>query len=331
MTSITYIIPTYNNLKLIKRCISSLVNQLGNKDKIIIIDDGSTDGTYEYLTSKYRTNKSIVILKQDNQGSGAARNLGIKYAKTEYIWFIDSDDYLVANAVKSVRRYLSKNSCDILYFNYFLKDTNETVKEKKLLLKYMDKEELMISSHFPWNKIFKTELFEEVRFPDKKIRFQDHATIPRLIDKAENIKYIDQPLYVYDISHDGNISKKNKYYNHMYISTNYLVNYFRGHGKSQQYLELILINTFIFNRIYFFRSIKEKYNEFLEIDKYLKDNAPEWKRSPFLEMKFWKRYKSEDKYIIIKIILGRLFSVSPKVTFTILYPFLFIKNVLRKK
>ena len=83
------IIPTYNRLGLLSRTLASIRNQRFNDYEIIVIDDGSTDRTWEYLSS---VDHSIKAFRQDNQGAGPARNLGASKARGRYFAFLDSDD-----------------------------------------------------------------------------------------------------------------------------------------------------------------------------------------------------------------------------------------------
>ena len=87
--SISVIIPVYNRCILIERAIKSVVGQTISPDEIIVIDDGSTDGTDEIIKNSY---PDIILLKQENGGVGCARNNGIKNAKGTWIALLDSDD-----------------------------------------------------------------------------------------------------------------------------------------------------------------------------------------------------------------------------------------------
>ena len=99
------IIPTFNNGDLIKKCIDSiLLNKL--KKEIIIIDDGSTDDTAKICKRYQKKNSSIKYIRQRNQGVSAARNKGVKIAKGDFIFFLDSDDYVSNNFLEIVDKYL---------------------------------------------------------------------------------------------------------------------------------------------------------------------------------------------------------------------------------
>ena len=102
----SFIIPSFNNGNLIEKCINSiLLNKL--KKEIIIIDDGSTDNTPEICKRYQKKNSSIKYIRQKNQGVAAARNKGVEIAKGDFIFFLDSDDYISNNFLEIVNKYLN--------------------------------------------------------------------------------------------------------------------------------------------------------------------------------------------------------------------------------
>lgn len=98
---LSIIIPTFNNWTTIGDCIENVLSQTKVNSEIICIDDGSTDNTAEIVEDFARKDSIIRLIKQNNQGSGAARNVGIKAAKGEYIAFMDADDYYPSNDILS--------------------------------------------------------------------------------------------------------------------------------------------------------------------------------------------------------------------------------------
>lgn len=118
---ISIIIPAYNVEKLISTCLRSVLNQDLSPEEyeVIIIDDGSTDNTYEVIKSYIKDAKNIFLFKQKNQRQGAARNNALKKASGEYIWFVDSDDYIVENSLKGLYAKAKKMDLDILFFTSY--------------------------------------------------------------------------------------------------------------------------------------------------------------------------------------------------------------------
>lgn len=113
---ISVIIPVYNTEKYLKECIDSILNQTLDLYEIIIVNDGSTDGSLKLINEYGERYSNIQIISQDNCGLGAARNLGLKMAEGEYVYFIDSDDILEKNALEYCYNLLSQNKLDMLVF-----------------------------------------------------------------------------------------------------------------------------------------------------------------------------------------------------------------------
>lgn len=122
---LSVILPTYNRKYCVSRMIDSVLMQSFRDFELIIIDDGSNDGTKEMLEEKYY-DKRIKIVYQENGGVSSARNLGISLAKGEYITFVDSDDYLLDGFFEDIYENLKDCQYEILvYGGYILKDHNQ--------------------------------------------------------------------------------------------------------------------------------------------------------------------------------------------------------------
>lgn len=94
MIKASIILPVYNVEKYLPRCLDSLLNQTLNELEFICIDDGSTDKSLDILRRYARKDSRFIIVTQENQGSGVARNKGLQLAKGKYIAFLDPDDWI---------------------------------------------------------------------------------------------------------------------------------------------------------------------------------------------------------------------------------------------
>lgn len=126
---LTVIIPAYNCDKTIKKCVGSITS-FDKKIKIIIINDGSTDSTYDICNKLAANNKNIRIISTENFGVSHARNVGIDACVTDYLIFLDSDDMLVLNNLKSTLENFDE-SIDVLKFSFIMKNK----KEKKIIFR----------------------------------------------------------------------------------------------------------------------------------------------------------------------------------------------------
>lgn len=131
--NITVIVPVYNVENYLIQCLDSVVKQSVPFDEVILINDGSSDNSLtickEYV-SKY---KYFKLIDQKNQGLSIARNRGIKYALSEYIMFLDSDDYLSLDTVKILKKNLLEFSYDAVFFDANIICEKEIYSTKKNL------------------------------------------------------------------------------------------------------------------------------------------------------------------------------------------------------
>ncbi len=116
---VSIIIPVYNVEKYLKECLNSVVNQTLKEIEIICVDDGSTDNSLSILEEYAKKDNRINLLKQENSGAGAARNKGLDSARGEYIYFLDSDDFLELNAIEILYNQIAKNQADICFFKFY--------------------------------------------------------------------------------------------------------------------------------------------------------------------------------------------------------------------
>ncbi len=116
-TTISIIIPVYNVEKYLGQCLESVVNQKDPFDEVILVNDGSTDNSQEICERYTSANSYFKLINQKNKGPSAARNLGMKYAASKYIMFLDSDDYLRVDTVEVLRNKLSVTEQDAILFD----------------------------------------------------------------------------------------------------------------------------------------------------------------------------------------------------------------------
>ena len=104
--SVSVIIPVFNRLKLIPRSMNSVINQTYPVNEIIVVDDGSTDGTYDMIKENF---PQTILIYQENRGVSSARNIGIQTANSKWIAFLDSDDEWLPNKIEEQISFFIKN------------------------------------------------------------------------------------------------------------------------------------------------------------------------------------------------------------------------------
>lgn len=215
MTNITIIIPVYNQIKYIKKCLNALIKQSMDGIEIILVDDGSTDGSQKICDDYSKKYSFIKTIHQPNLGVAAARNIGIKNASGKWISWIDSDDLVSSNYVKFLKSF-SRSDFDIVIFGYrIFSDSLPSVGNvEKKSIKEISKNEVMKNlsnvnfGNFLWNKLFKKELFTNISFPNGKV-YEDIATTFRLLDKAAKIGISSEKIYFYRQNNESIVHQHN--------------------------------------------------------------------------------------------------------------------------
>jgi glycosyltransferase involved in cell wall biosynthesis len=192
------------------KCLDSLVGQnLPDEEfEIIVVNDGSKDGTLKIANSYAHSYENIKVIDKKNAGVGAARNSGLDYAKGEYIYFLDPDDYLAKNVLKELVSILDENKLDILSFKSknvyddFCQES-EKVKIPSVPLKVTDGIDYIASRRYAneiWWYIIKRDFITEtgVRFIEGKW-MEDAILTAELFCQAKRIAHIPEDVHRYRI------------------------------------------------------------------------------------------------------------------------------------
>lgn len=218
---ISIIIPVYKVQEYLERCILSIIQQTYKNLEIILIDDGSPDNCGEICDKYKEQDKRIKVIHKQNEGVSVARNIGIDLATGEYLFFVDSDDYLGENIIDRLYKNLTKYNADISMCNYIrVSDYNTKVSNNEENIKMYSniqaleklyKDTFTFHEDYsvfiaPWNKLYKKSMFDNIRYPIGKF-YEDGATIYKVLYKANNIVYSDSVLYYY-YQRSGSTSRK---------------------------------------------------------------------------------------------------------------------------
>lgn len=128
---LTIIIPVYNVEQYVEKCIRSCAEQnlASDQYEIIVVNDGSTDNSLEIATNVSEEYPNVSVYSQENKGLSGARNTGVKLAKGDYIWFIDSDDWIEPDCLKRLYDLCSENQLDLLHFQRFVVETDQSKRQ----------------------------------------------------------------------------------------------------------------------------------------------------------------------------------------------------------
>lgn len=199
---VSIIVPVYNVDSYLKQCLDSVLNQTYKNIEILVVDDGSTDNSGKICDSYYIDSR-VRVFHQSNAGVSAARNFALDHVKGEYIFFIDSDDFVHPDFIFHPLKALTENNADMVIFGHVEVKQNGAQlysPPESLGLNTLDIKERIVSDdikNYPCNKAFHRNLWNNMRFPQG--RFEDLSIIPHVTSKATNIISLNEPLYYYRI------------------------------------------------------------------------------------------------------------------------------------
>lgn len=169
---VSVIVPAYNIEKYIGRCLDSILQQFHKKIEIIVVDDGSTDGTW-YVIERYATEYQCIIpIHKENGGVSSARLVGLERASGEYIGFVDGDDYVEPEMYSRLLNNAEKYDADISHCGYQMVFPNHVdyyYKTGKIVVqdKLVGLKDLLNGTYIEpgiWNKLYRKSLFDDILY-----------------------------------------------------------------------------------------------------------------------------------------------------------------------
>ena len=207
---ISVVIPTYNVEAYIETCLNSVLSQHDVELEIIIVDDGSTDTTFDIVSRFATLHNNIIIVRQANAGPSAARNTALKYCHGEWIAMVDGDDILAPDALKKMLNVASSyDNIDIVIgkyksFDQHLNISSKGNSTKPIFLSGRDATEIMLyqnkftDSVIPssWGKLYHHSVWKNATFTEGVI-YEDLHILPRIINSTARIAVINDVVYGY--------------------------------------------------------------------------------------------------------------------------------------
>lgn len=198
---VTVIIPVYNTEKYLEKCIASVAGQSYKELEIILVNDGSTDGSLKIIREWERKDSRIYVINQENAGVSKARNAAIEKAQGEYIMCVDSDDWLAGNAVEKLYRAVEREKADIAIcgikqvWEGHTRDCTVCTQYGCVDMAGIGTRLLIDSVAFSsCNKIYKRSCIGAIRYPH--IRICEDAVFNRhVFAKAKKVAFLPQLLY----------------------------------------------------------------------------------------------------------------------------------------
>lgn len=220
MVEISVILPVYNSEEYLKECLESLLNQTFKDIEVLCIDDGSGDASLSILKDFENVDNRITVISQENMGVAKTRNNALNLINGNYVYFMDSDDYLDKNAFKKLHENIISNGSDFCIMKaIFVNETEEykfpafelekefgKVNFSNFTFTYKDIKSHVLNDLFaPWLKLYRTDFLkssDEFTFPEIK-SYSDAPFHVKTMLNASKISFVPEYLYYYRENDDS--------------------------------------------------------------------------------------------------------------------------------
>tara|TARA_Y100001970_G_C14061146_1_gene764231 strand:- start:231 stop:1076 length:846 start_codon:yes stop_codon:yes gene_type:complete len=274
--NVSVIIPTYNRKNLLKRALHSVISQTFVPQEIIVVDDGSSDRTKDWVSEKF---PDVRYIYQDNSGVSSARNAGIKEAKGSWIAFLDSDDEWMPNKLEQQKRVINS------FQEAWLCHTNEIWIRNGVRVNQMKKHQkyggdvfencLDICRISPSSVLIKKEVFEMVGLFDESLKVCEDYDLWLRITAVLPVIFLDQPLIIKYGGHTDQLSRVDSGIEKYRIKSLEKILSSNSLSKSQSKIAI----SQLMKKLKIFSNGLEKRNKFKELNIYIK------------KIEFWSKYK----------------------------------------
>ncbi len=304
MKKVSVIVPVYNVEEYLDKCLDSLVNQTLKDIEIIVVNDGTKDKSQD-IVDKYVKEypKKVFSYIKENGGLSSARNYGLKYAKGEYVGFVDSDDYVEYDMYEQLYNKAIETKSDIVCCQATYRYNIHAEKKKFIHPEYFGKSIskepriLVESKSYAWNKIYKRSLWDNFEFPNQY--FEDSAVVYNVMYTANKIECVNLPLYNYIKERPGAITSEisPKIYD-MFKSCDSILEFYRkqkDYNKIKDIVEEVCIRHLRIRLLYIYKSKNRKltWKYYNDTKKYLRKNIPNYKKNECLK---YKRHQADKLY-----------------------------------
>ena len=293
---VSIILPVYNVEKYLSACLDSLLAQTLEEIEIVAVNDGSTDGSLQILQAYQSLNpEKLFIFSTENHGVSRARNYGFAHSHGEYVWFVDSDDFVEPDACRLLYEKATADGNDLVLFRYYNVDSETGVRKEYIAschnqnFRVADKPyELPAISPYPWIKFIHRDLFNGLCFPEG-IRFEDLPVAYLLAVKARSIGYVDQCFYNYR-KNVGFLSRLTPSTLHIRNAIIFMKEEMEKLGLFEQYqteLDFIAVRHFFYRFWKLLTNYETDQKELKlqlinELFDYMESNIPDWENNHYV-------------------------------------------------
>ena len=239
---VSVMIPVYKAEKFICRCIDSVIGQTYKNLEIILINDGSPDRCGEICDDYAKKDKRIRVIHQKNQGVSAARNAGLEIAAGQWLYFLDSDDYISAPAIEKMASAAENGNYDIVIGGYYMVTSDKKAVSRSENWEKTDdlteiRRKILLDElpNFVCGKLYKRELWKNVRFPLHQLAEDMHVN-GELFFTATSACVIPDPLYFYSRENENSLSRGSDVSNFIKMKQGYFLAWKQQAEAAKQYM-----------------------------------------------------------------------------------------------
>ena len=232
MPDISVIIPVYNNEQYLEDCIKSVLFQTYSNIEVILVNDGSTDGSPQICDCYAKKDKRIKVIHTPHSGVSSARNIGIEKASGEYIAFIDSDDRVDSKSLENAHNIMVDTKADLVIWNYYYVEGQDVKRNEDfpesgvynddelinsliastmcpLICEIKTPNGLLLGMVYTWNKMFRNSVLQDhvIRFDEELSFCEDVVFVCRYLKHTKVVTFIDECNYFYRVVEDNTTSR----------------------------------------------------------------------------------------------------------------------------
>lgn len=201
---LSIIVNTFNCENYLKQCLESIKNQLSVESELIVIDDNSTDSTFEIIKNELCDLSNCSYYSINHSGISNSRNFGLERSKGTYVMFVDGDDYIIENSLNKIIKYLKSSDFDLTLFNtikYFDSKNYFEIEKFSLQDGQCLSEQDLINNKIcarPWRFIYKKAMLinNSILFPENLV-YEDEEWVPKVVYYSNCLNFLNEYIYVY--------------------------------------------------------------------------------------------------------------------------------------
>ena len=271
---VTIIIPVYNVERYLKRCVDSVIHQTYNNLEIILIDDGSSDNCPAMCDEWAQKDSRIKVIHKKNGGLSDARNYGLDNMSGDFVYFLDSDDYISADAIECLVASQEMNNSDIVIGNSVIIDENNnqtewscTFNDEVFLAKELLERKIIPAKYvIACNKLYRITVFNNVRFP-KSLIHEDEYILSDVVRNSKNVSTVSKITYFYFQRSNGIMKSKSINRGDFLCALSHRLDYYLENNSDESIIDSIVIKAYYcFNEV--ISIMKESNKRISDVSKY---------------------------------------------------------------